>query len=413
MGLFRVQALDHQRDKYLGEVIVFRSRINTFAVVCVVLCFFLGVIFLLVGSHNRKQTVAGYLTLDSGIVNIKSPFPGIVKNIFIKEGQLVQEGEPLFLLENVHGLPGSANSSDAMLDVYQQRLVDLDEQWKYLEKQELLQNSDLSDTINVTNKNILSSNENMELLKKRLSVSERKWESTKVLYERSLISRVAVEEFENDVLEIKFDINNLEKIIREQKNIVTQRKYDKENKSYIFKEKIKQIEEKKLEIEEKIIYVRSQTHYLIKAPLSGHVSFVNVKSGEHIGQDSISAILPSNSKVEAELLVPSAAIGFLELGQKVLIRYSSFPFQKFGLHGGNVSHVDKSILLPEDLGRAPIVVREAVYKVKVQLDKDTVTAYGKELPVRPGMTLSADIELEKRSIFEWLMEPVLSIKGRL
>jgi membrane fusion protein len=60
-----------------------------------------------------------------------------------------------------------------------------------------------------------------------------------------------------------------------------------------------------------------------------------------------------------------------------------------------------------------MLAREPVYRVDVKLDRQTVMAGGQEMPLRPGMTVSADILLEKRTVFEWVFEPVLELRGRL
>ena len=49
----------------------------------------------------------------------------------------------------------------------------------------------------------------------------------------------------------------------------------------------------------------------------------------------------------------------------------------------------------------------------VQLERQSVAALGQEFPLRPGMLVNADLLLEKRTLLEWLFEPVLRLKGRL
>jgi membrane fusion protein len=58
-------------------------------------------------------------------------------------------------------------------------------------------------------------------------------------------------------------------------------------------------------------------------------------------------------------------------------------------------------------------VKEAVYRVDVTLERQNVAALGQEVPLRPGMLVNADILLERRTLLEWLFEPVLQLKGRL
>jgi membrane fusion protein len=50
--------------------------------------------------------------------------------------------------------------------------------------------------------------------------------------------------------------------------------------------------------------------------------------------------------------------------------------------------------------------------VTVQLQSQQFAAYGEHFPLQAGMTLRADIVLEERSLFEWLMDPLLALRGR-
>ena len=54
-----------------------------------------------------------------------------------------------------------------------------------------------------------------------------------------------------------------------------------------------------------------------------------------------------------------------------------------------------------------------MYSVVADLEQQYVEAYGEVLPLLAGMNLSADIELDQRSLLEWLLDPLLSLKGVL
>jgi membrane fusion protein len=57
-------------------------------------------------------------------------------------------------------------------------------------------------------------------------------------------------------------------------------------------------------------------------------------------------------------------------------------------------------------------LKEPVYRVTVELNKQDVFAYGENFPLQAGMMLEADIILDKQSLFEWIFEPLMSMKGR-
>jgi membrane fusion protein len=124
--------------------------------------------------------------------------------------------------------------------------------------------------------------------------------------------------------------------------------------------------------------------------------------------------MPQGSSLEAQLFVPSNAIGFVHVGTPVVLHYQAFPYQKFGLQHGVVVSVSRSALTPVEiattLGRqAP---PEPLYRVEVGLQSQNVQAYGKPETLKPGMLLDADLLLDKRHIFEWIFEPLFGMGRR-
>ena len=51
--------------------------------------------------------------------------------------------------------------------------------------------------------------------------------------------------------------------------------------------------------------------------------------------------------------------------------------------------------------------------VTISLEQQAIKAYGDWLPLQSGMTLQADIMLDKRPIYHWVLEPLFSITGQL
>ena len=110
----------------------------------------------------------------------------------------------------------------------------------------------------------------------------------------------------------------------------------------------------------------------------------------------------------------------MQPGQAVWLRYAAYPYQKFGMARGEVAHVSPTPIAPQDLpaGQAQALVsaaqaNEPLYRIDVRLDRQAIAAYGRELPLRAGMALEADVNLEHRRIWEWLFEPLLATAKRI
>jgi membrane fusion protein len=120
-------------------------------------------------------------------------------------------------------------------------------------------------------------------------------------------------------------------------------------------------------------------------------------------------IIPDDNVLQAELFVPTRAIGFVRPGQKVRILYEAFPYQQFGTYGGRVNKVSQTILTKSDTS-GPIELKEPAYRVTVALDRPDIDAYGKHVPLQADMLLTADIILQKRSIMNWLLDPLFRVR---
>ena len=167
------------------------------------------------------------------------------------------------------------------------------------------------------------------------------------------------------------------------------------------------------ELQQTMVIEEAKRETIIKAPITGIVTNITVSIGQSVTADAAFAtILPIGSKLQVELLVPTRAIGFVTKGKEVSLRYEAFPYERFGQYRGVIADVSQTVWSPgEKVG--PLVVREPAYRITAKLDRQSVEAMGQEIPLRSGMLVNADILLEKRSLLEWIFEPVLQLRGRL
>jgi len=178
-------------------------------------------------------------------------------------------------------------------------------------------------------------------------------------------------------------------------------------------QKSEQLARARSELQQGIVQEQARREILITAPVAGTVTNIAASRGESVAADTLLAtVLPKGSGLHAQLLVPTRAIGFVQPGNAVMLRYDAFPFQRFGQYRGQVATVGQTVWSPgERVGT--VTVHEPVYRIDVRLREQVVRAHGQAFDLRPGMRVSADLLLEKRSIFEWVFEPVLELRARL
>jgi membrane fusion protein len=130
---------------------------------------------------------------------------------------------------------------------------------------------------------------------------------------------------------------------------------------------------------------------------------------------ALASLVPSGSRLQAQLYAPSAAIGFVRAEQPVRLRFEAFPYQKFGHREGHVLRVSRTPLAPSELAALALPAsgddgaREALFRITVALDPSA----GEPLPLVAGMRLQADVLLERRRLVEWLFEPLLGLERRI
>ena len=112
-------------------------------------------------------------------------------------------------------------------------------------------------------------------------------------------------------------------------------------------------------------------------------------------------------------------VGFVRGGEAVMLRFDAYPYQKFGHTAGRVAQVARVALSSQDLsalglsGLDSTGSGEPVYRITVDLAAQSIMAYGEARPLQIGMQLEADIMQERRKLYEWVLEPLISITGKL
>ena len=188
-------------------------------------------------------------------------------------------------------------------------------------------------------------------------------------------------------------------------NLISESEYEKHKINYLSKKF------DLYDLEYRLNQIKGSADYIIRAPIDGFISTLIFAIGENLGRRTmLLSLIPKDSKLEGVLYVPSHSIGFVQPGQKILLKYQAYPYQQFGLYESVIYDVDKSILSSETI-KTPMKLNIPVYRVKVFLSQQTVIVYGKPRVLKAGMAFNATILGEKYSIWKWIMRPIYSLKG--
>jgi membrane fusion protein len=399
--LFRQEAIDAQREKLLGAVSAARPVPLRVFTALAAACAITLVVFAFWGEYTRRERVEGFIATDVGEARVLAPAPAVVEELLVKEGAEVAEGTPIAKLT----LTGQGRVSGKELDEQRQRIEAEIASARQLARQE--EEQVRGRIAAFTSERDQSAGE-IELQTARVASADAEVKRTAKLVREGFFSPAELTKRENELLDQQ---SKLQQLRRQRTGVERDLANARSELSAI---QIK-LSEKVSQLERKLSELRAQGSLAgmeIRAPTAGVVTKIAVSRGESVAGDApIATVLPKGS-LRAQLLVPTRASGFIRAGNKVVLRYDAFPFQRFGQYGGLVDDVSRTVWSAGERVGA-MVAREPVYRVDVKLDRQTVMAGGQEMPLRPGMALSADILLEKRTVFEWVFEPVLELRGRL
>lgn len=252
----------------------------------------------------------------------------------------------------------------------------------------------------------------LQLFTQRLGALEQQGERQQELYAKGFISQETKENRNAEFLKLQGDMSVLQRqrlalrreIDRQQQELGLVDTRSAQRKTQLTRE-ISAIQQEHNEYSSKKMQLVS--------PIDGVVAQVAVQVGQTVlPQIPLMTILPANSPIEVILLLPSKSIGFVREGQKVSVRYQAFPHEHYGRHFGIIKEISKIALPPHEVVQH-IKVDEPVYTIHVSLPNDHLTYEGRKLVITPGMVLEADVELDRLKIYQWLLEPLYRLGGRV
>jgi membrane fusion protein len=411
--LFRQEAIDAQREKFLGEATIARP---VPAWVFTLLATGTAVLLIVVavwGQYTRRERVEGYLALDTGAARVLFPDAGRITELLVKEGEEVKAGDALAKVSLDRTLGTGASTSEAVSREMQSRRSILEKeqaQWQALGEQQVNQ---LRRRILDLQSEITQLDGEMKLQEVRIKSAKEQADRYRGLTNDKFVSDVVLKQKQDEVTDQEIKLQALRRQKTQVERDLSAAQLEEPSIQLRSRAQVEQVARQISEINQGMSQVEAQRESVIRAPMAGVVTNIAINRGQSVAADSpLATVLPKGSGMHAELLVPTRAIGFLKPGQHVVMRYDAFPYERFGQYRGTITEIGRSVWTAgERVG--PLSAREPVYRVDVALERQTVSALGQELPLRPGMMVNADLLLEKRTILEWIFEPVLQLKGRL
>lgn len=412
--LFRQESEQARSTAWLGRIVLIRPISFTFLTACALgFAAALG-IFFVAGEYTRKARVTGVLAPAQGVVRILAQQSGLIEAVHAKEGEQVGKDSPLIVLGDGRASRSKEEIGAAVATRLAERQNALLRQREHAmaalrtEQAAFAQRSaGLARELEQLDVEIASQT-------KRVALSDQGLGRARNLEGIGFLSKAALDREHEATLDQQ---SRLEATRRSRMALARELaaiEFETESARSRAHAQLAGIDMQRAAIEQERVERDLQYHAAIVAPASGLVATVLVERGQMVTPGMpLATLIPANAVLEGHLFSPSRSIGFVRVGQEVLLRYLAYPHQKFGMHRATIIAVSRNPMLPGELGFTPTDgSREPLYRIKVALEGQAIRAYGRLEPLQAGMQVEADILLERRRLIEWIFEPLLSLAGR-
>jgi len=152
---------------------------------------------------------------------------------------------------------------------------------------------------------------------------------------------------------------------------------------------------------------RSSLQQLL-SPVDGTVAQLAVHTIGGVVESAkpIMVIVPKGGSLVAEVKLANKDMGFVRVGQPVAVKLEAFPFTRYGTVPGHVEWISADAVEDEKTAASKPTAPGLVYTVRVSLDRSSMVQANQQMQLSPGMSATADIRTGKRSILSYLLSPI-------
>lgn len=420
--LFRREVFVARGDAWLGHVQLSQPLpVRIVAWGCGILS--IGVAILLtLGVYTRRVHATGQVVPKSGILTLGSIYSGTISELRATEGQHVRKGDVIF----VEDLETTSLAGPTQKQV----IADLLCQKTLLENQRALREKSAP----IEHQAIL--NQIQFLARQRVQISAQLANDERVLpLVHKALARMGSAQNNHLITETQFQsqLYTFAQLLNSHSQAL-QSRTSTESRISELTSKLARFDSELAhdlnELDKQIAAIDQQTaenegrrSTIVLAPEDGILTGVRGYLGEQVAAGTpLVTLLPTDGALQIELYVSSASIGFLKENEPVLLRYDAFPYQKFGLHHGHIVEITHAPVVSNNQQDNRIAQMSGdqskppshdIYRIRVAPDQTYVETYGRQRPLEAGMTVSADIATDCRRLWEWLLDPVISVRNNL
>ena len=322
---------------------------------------------------------------------IQAPDGGVVKAIYVKEGEMVRKGDVLVQLETARAKAAvdEASAKVAALEITLARL-EAEVYGKPMKIDSALMKYEnfVRNQRALYQKRRKAIEEDISSLQKMLTLAQAELDMNSALEATGDVSQT-------DILRLRRTVADIEAQIANNRN-----KYFQDSQT----EMTRAQEQLNTEVETLRDRMQMLEHTELTAPADGLVKniFITTVGGVIRQSETMLELVPTASDLIVEAKVSTKDIAYVKLGQSAKVNLDAYDSSIFGAMNGEVSYISPDTL-QEDTAQG----KQPYYRTLVLIkDAEFKSQNTENIQIRPGMTASVSIKARERSVFSYLTKPV-------
>jgi membrane fusion protein len=400
--LFRQEVIEAGRDRLAGTVVaatppgsrLYAGLLMLFAAALVALLVF--------GEYSARTQVKGVVAYDAGIARVYPNAPAEIREVHVRSGQAVAAGAPLVTLSLAQGQGGVTG-----------QLAELARQDEELARQQQLASvlgTTETETLAQQRASLAASIASLErqraLAAGQVGLAEASTRRAQRLAAEGAGSQRQVEESRAEALARRTEVESIGERIISQREALRAIAAQIAQSGLQASRSRSEVGAQRAGLAEQRAALLRTDRLTLTAPVAGEVGDISAQIGQRARPEaSLVTIVPRGSRIEVWLYAPSRALGFVRPGQDVRLQFDAFPYQRYGAGRGTVTEVSRVPIDPASLD-PQLGIEEPVFRIRVAIDQVAPRLADAEARLRPGMTLGANLLLERRRLWEVLFNPV-------
>jgi membrane fusion protein len=400
--LFRQEVIEARRDRLVGTVVA-ATPPNSRLYAGLLMLFALALVAILAfGTFATRAQVKGVVAYDSGIARVYPNAFAEIRQVHVRPGVQVAAGDPIVTVSLAQG----RDAIGPQLSELARQDAELGRQQQLVSSLGATEASALREQKGSLAAAVASLERQRSLAGGQIGLAEAAAQRAARLAAEGAGTQRQVEDMRAQALARRAEVEGITE------RIISQRETLRAIDAQIMQRTIEasrggsEVAAQRAALAEQRAALLRTDRLTLTAPVAGEVGDIVAEVGQRARPDtSLVTVVPTGSRLQVWLYAPSRAIGFVRTGQEVRLLFDAFPYQKYGVGRGRVTAVSRVPVEAAAIDPA-LEIREPVFRVRVTIEQMPREVRRSGGQLRPGMTMTANLVLERRRLWEVLFNPV-------